>query len=228
MMGRMKKVAGMWGVTRESQELIEGLYFELLQKLNLHFDQTPYLFGWRPSIGDFGLLAPLYAHLGRDPVPATLMKQQAVRVYRWVERMNRPDQDAPEYFDAGDNYLENDEIPQTLIHVLEVLSEDFVPETKAHAQLINQWLSDNNPEAGTPAERFLDKAKFDLRGQTIESVCQPYRFALLQRVQSFYDSLEAEQKADVELMFRQCGMSEILSTRLTRTLGWENNLDIWL
>ena len=228
MMGRMKTVAGLWGVVPERQELIEGLYLELLQKLNQHFEQMPYLFGGRPSIGDFGLLAPLYAHLGRDPMPANLMKREATRVYRWVERMNRADQDAPEYFDVGDDYLADDEIPQTLIDVLKLLAEDFVPETKAHAQIINQWLSDNNPESGTPSERFLSKAEFELRGLSMESVCQPYRFSLLQRVQSYCDSLEAEQKADVDTMFEQCGMNEILNTRLTRTLGWENNLDIWL
>ena len=137
-MGRMKTVAQLWGVTPDRHELIESLYLELLQKLNQHFEHVPYLFGWRPSIGDFGLLAPMYAHLGRDPVPATLMKQQAVRVYRWVERMNHPGQDVPEYFDAGDDYLEGDEIPQTLVGVLKLLSEDFVPETQAHARVINQ------------------------------------------------------------------------------------------
>jgi glutathione S-transferase len=228
MMGRMKTVAGLWGVIPERHELIETLYLELLQALNKHFEQVPYLFGWQPSIGDFGLLAPLYAHLGRDPMPANLMKQQAVRVYRWVERMNRSYQDAPEYFNAGDDYLGDDEIPSTLIDVLKVLAVDFVPETQAHAQGINQWLAEHNPASGAKAERFLEKASFELRGQSMESVCQPYRFALLQRVQSYYDSLEAEQKADVDPMFEQCGMSEILNTRLTRTLAWENNFDIWL
>lgn len=228
MMGRMKTVAGLWGVVPERHELIEALYQELLQKLNQHFEQMPYLFGGRPSIGDFGLLAPLYAHLGRDPMPATLMKQEAVRVYRWVERMNRPDQDAPEYFDADDAYLADDEIPQTLIDVLKLLSEDFVPETQAHAERINQWLSENDPQSGTPAERSLDKASFELRGQSIESVCQPYRFAQLQRVQSFYDSLDKDNKVGVDALFALCGMRELLSIRLDRTLGWSNNLDVWL
>ena len=228
MMGKMKTIAGLWGVTSESHALIEGLYLELLQKLNQHFEKMPYLFGGRPSIGDFGLLAPLYAHLGRDPMPASLMKQQAVRVYRWVERMNRPDQDAPEYFDAGDDYLADDEIPETLIAVLKVLSEDFVPETQAHAERINQWLSENDPQSGTPAERFLDKASFELRGQSIESVCQPYRFAQLQRVQSFYDSLNKDDQVGVDALFTLCGMGELLNVRLDRTLGWSNNLDVWL
>lgn len=228
MMGRMKTVAGLWGVTPERHELIEGLYLELLQKLNQHFEQMPYLFGGRPSIGDFGMLAPLYAHLGRDPMPADLMKRQAVRVYRWVERMNRPDQDAPEYFDAGDDYLADDEIPQTLVDVLKVLAEDFVPETQAHAQVINQWLSSNEPEPGSPAERFLDKATFELRGQTIESISQPYRFALLQRVQSYYDALDTDQRSEIGALLAHCGMSELLNIRLNRTLGWKSNLDIWL
>ncbi|MBT8115206.1 MAG: glutathione S-transferase N-terminal domain-containing protein, partial [Arenicella sp.] len=78
MMGKMQTVAGLWGVVPENHKLIENLYLELLRALNRHFQQVPYLFGWRPSIGDFGLLAPLYAHLGRDPMPSMLMKQQAV------------------------------------------------------------------------------------------------------------------------------------------------------
>ena len=228
MMGRMKTVAGLWGVAPENFELIESLYLELLLKLNRHFEQTPYLLGWRPSIGDFGMIAPLYAHLGRDPVPANLMQQQAVRVYRWVERMNRYDQDASEYFDAGDDYLADDEVPDTLVEVLKHLAEDFVPETKVHAQVINLWLDENQPATGTKAERFLDKASFEIRGQTIESISQPYRFALLQRVQDYFGSLPADQQQQVEEVLAKCKLEELLSIRLNRRLGWENNLDIWL
>ena len=36
----------------------------------------------RLSIGDFGLIAPMYAHLGRDPHPAKLMQQRAVSAHR--------------------------------------------------------------------------------------------------------------------------------------------------
>ena len=40
----------------------------------------PFLLGHRPSIGDFGLLAPIYAHLYRDPVPGFILRT------RWVYR----------------------------------------------------------------------------------------------------------------------------------------------
>ncbi|MFT7285988.1 MAG: glutathione S-transferase [Halieaceae bacterium] len=73
MMGRMRHVALLFGVSEQSRELVEELYLEYLDALNAHFGQYPYLLGWRPSIGDFGLLAPMYAHLGRDPYPARLM-----------------------------------------------------------------------------------------------------------------------------------------------------------
>jgi glutathione S-transferase len=143
MMGKMRYAAQIFGVTDASRELVESLYLEYLEALNNHFEQYPYLLGWRPCIGDFGLLAPMYAHLGRDPYPARLMQQRATRVYRWVERMNRADQDVPEYFDAGEDFLADDEVPETLLSVLRVLAEDFVPETRAAADCINGWLTEH-------------------------------------------------------------------------------------
>jgi glutathione S-transferase len=228
MMEKMQTIAGLWGVGPETSGLVESLYVELLGLLNAHFEQVAYLFGWKPSIGDFGLIAPMYAHLGRDPAPAQLMKQKAIRVYRWVERMNRPDQDAPEYFDAGNDYLENDEIPDSLVAVLQLLAEDLVPETKAAAKHINTWLAQNNPKPGVPAERFFDKVSFKIRGQEINSVAQPYRFYMLQRVHDLYHDLNVSERAGVNELFQNCGLSEMLTTQLNRRLAIRDNLDVWV
>ncbi len=76
------------GVTPQTIPTIEAAYCELLDALDEHFLHYPYLLGGRPSIADFGLMAPMFAHLARDPVPATLMKNRAPNVYRWTERMN--------------------------------------------------------------------------------------------------------------------------------------------
>ena len=70
MMNRMRHAAMIFGVTEQTQAVVESLYLDYLDALNTHFEQYPYLLGWRPSIGDFGLIAPMYAHLGRDPYPA--------------------------------------------------------------------------------------------------------------------------------------------------------------
>ncbi len=231
MMNRMRYVAQVFGVTEQTQPVVEELYLKYLAALNAHLEQYPYLLGWRPCIGDFGLLAPMYAHLGRDPYPARLMQQRATRVYRWVERMNRADQDAPEYFAAGTDFLADDEVPETLLVVLRVLAEDFVPETRAAAACINAWLAQSSPESGAPAMLRLSdsmgNAEFDLRGQAISAVAQPYRFYLLQRVQAVYEGLGASDRESVEHMLDTCGMSGILSIKLDREIGRAENLEVW-
>ena len=228
MMNRMRHAAEIFGVNEATLALVESLYLEFLAALDSHLATVPYLLGWKPCIGDFGLLAPLYAHLGRDPEPRRIMQQRAVRVYRWVERMNRPDQDAPEFFEPGTDYLANDEVPDTLIAVLRIIAEDFLPETRAAANCINTWLAEHQPAMGTPAERMLGMAEFSVRGQSLTAVAQTYRFFLLQRVHDLYDALGDNDKVTVDAMLDRCGLAQIMDIRLDRVIGRADNLEIWL
>jgi glutathione S-transferase len=231
MMNRMRHAAMIFGVTDQTQAVVESLYLDYLDALNTHFEQYPYLLGWRPSIGDFGLIAPMYAHLGRDPHPAKLMQQQAVSVHRWVERMNRYDQDVPEFFKAGNDFVEDDDVPESLMAVLRVLAEDFVPETVAAADAINAWLAENKPEAGVPAVGRLAQAPgtaiFDLRGETIEALAQPHRFYLLQRVQDDYQGLSEPDKVKIDHLLQAAGMKAILEAKLNRYIARVDNLEVW-
>lgn len=233
MMSKMQYAGQLFGVTEETGILVETLYLEFLHALNLHLTEYPYLLGWKPSIGDFGLIAPLYAHLGRDPAPLRLMQQRALRVARWVERMNRADQDAAEFFNPGDDYLPDDSIPETLVAVLKVLAEDLVPETYAAAAVINQWLADNQPEPGTSAQgllahRMFGMAEFNLRGQSISAVAQSYRFVILQKLQQQFAQWESAQQQEVTDLLQRCGLESLLDIKLDRELGWSENQDIWL
>ena len=72
--------------------------------------------------------------------------------------MNREDQDVPEYFNAGDDFLANDDVPETDIPVLKIVAEDFVPETLAAAKRINYWLAEHQTEAGVVAVGRLAEA----------------------------------------------------------------------
>ena len=232
MMNRMRYAAMIFGVTEHTQGVVESLYLDYLDALNAHFEQYPYLLGWRPSIGDFGLIAPMYAHLGRDPHPAKLMQQRAVSVHRWVERMNRADQDVPEFFNAGTEFIDDDEVPESLMAVLRILAEDFVPETLAAADAINGWLAENKPEAGAPVVGRLAQAPgtatFVSRGETIEALAQPHRFYLLQRVQDDYASLSETEKAAVDVVLSKSGMTAILDASLNRRIERADNLEVWV
>ena len=88
LMTRFSGMLGPLGVTPEVMPAMESAYAELLAALEAHFRVHLYLLGGRPSIGDFGLMGPFYAHLARDSVPAMLMRTTAPQVARWTERMN--------------------------------------------------------------------------------------------------------------------------------------------
>lgn len=227
-MKRANRAGQLWGAVPETFKIIEELYLELLELLNAHFADQPYLLGGKPSIGDFGMIAPFYGHLGRDPKPLSLMQERAIRLFRWVERMNRPESDVYEFEVQDEAYVENDHIPDTLIAVLKHLAVDFVPETKAAADHINAWIDAQEELApGRLAERGVGQATFEVRGVTISAMAQPYRFFLLKRVQDEHASLDDAAKAEVEAMLAACDLSDVLGIRLSRDIGRENNREIW-
>lgn len=76
------------GVTEATEGAIEHSYEALLKELDAHFATHRYLLGNRPSIGDFGLIGPLYAHQYRDPASGALMARIAPNVVAWVERVH--------------------------------------------------------------------------------------------------------------------------------------------
>lgn len=226
---RMRTACMAFGAVPDTFALTESLYHELLEKLNLHFSDHPYLLGNKPCVGDFGLIAPCYGHLGRDPAPLSIMQTKAVRVFRWVERMNRPDADIGEFENQSAGYLADDAVPQTLIEVLRHLAIDFVPETRAAAQCINQWLAEQDSlPAGTEAARGVGQASFTVRGVTISALAQPFRFYLLQRVQESFAALADADKQAVRELLIACDMADILDITLARNIGRANNLEVWL
>lgn len=129
------------GGTTETTPAIEAAYFDLLELLNIHFQHVPYLLGGHPSIADFGLMAPLYAHLGRDPAPARLMALRAPNVARWKERMNLAVIEDAEFPDCTPAFPVDDEIPPTLEPILAMLFRDWTPELLANARCFNDWVA---------------------------------------------------------------------------------------
>ena len=233
-MNRMRSAAVSFGVVPEAIPGIEARYLKVLEKLNQHFEVSPYLFGHRPSIGDFSLIAPFYGHLGRDPKPLSIMQARAISVFRWVERMNRPEPDLGEFFAGGqsvtdEDFDRDDCIHDTMIALLQQIAVDFVPETVAAAEFINRWLeAQGDLDPGTPLERGVGLAEFEVEGQALHGLAQPYRFYLLNRVHEDYDSLSPKDRGLVDEMLDRCGMSALIDTRLTRRIGRADNLEVWL
>lgn len=230
--GRMRKVTVSWGVTPDSIPLVEASFKEFLSLFSNHLRAHPYLLGSRPTVGDFGLIAPLFAHLGRDPAPALLIKQTAPRVSRWIERMNSPEEKWAEY-SQHDTMIDASNLPDTLLKLMAYIAEEYLAEITAHIEFTNAWLAERpDLEAGTngldkPGTRFIGSCGFQWRGIELQTSVMPYRFYLLQRIQDCYDRASKAEQAAIEAVFEQTGLLPLLSTRTTRRVERVNHLEVW-
>ncbi|MEM1037297.1 MAG: glutathione S-transferase [Pseudomonadota bacterium] len=228
--GKMRKAAMFFGVTPEVQPTVEAAYQEFLGLFEAHMKERPFLLGGHPTIGDYGLFSPLYAHLARDPAPLHLMQTTAPRVHRWTERMNMSER----YVDgtaikAGDDLFGFEAIPDTLKALMRFVAEDYLPEITAHIEFTNNWLAEN-PDPATaydPKSRFLGATTFEWRGHQISSIVGPYRNFLLQRVTDSFDALSEAHKADVRALFAEAGLDGILELRSPHRVVRKDYLEVW-
>lgn len=228
--GRMRKAAVAFGVTPETYETIETSYSTFLSLYETHLESRPFLFGGYPTVGDYGLFSPLYAHLGRDPKPLQLMQLTAPRVYRWTERMNAPETVHDEAaLKSGPGLFSFDAIPETLKSLMAFIAEDYVPEISAHVKFTNEWLSEQDAPTLKPGAlgRGIGMATFEWRGHTIQTAVMPYRLYLLQRVTDAFEALNASDKAEVESLFEETNLAPLLRLKTTRRVIRENHLEGW-
>lgn len=227
--GRMRKAGAAFGVSEVTLPTIEASYQEFLSLLEAHLRGTYFLLGGHPTLGDYGLMNGLYAHLSRDPHPALIMKRDAPHVFAWTERMNRLPRDAHHIADAPKELFED--VPETLKALMQFIAADFLPEILAHNEFINQWLSEhedtpNDPNTD-PMERVLGMATFEWRGQEIVTAVMPYRNWVIQRLTDYYDNCDADDRYQIRTLFAGVGLVPILETRISRRVVREGNREVW-
>ena len=147
----------------------------LLSLLEAHFDRHDYILGGLPSLADFGLLAPLYAHLFRDAVPGFSLRQKFPLVAEWVERTNGTNalnarcynQPLYEVNDAGalepvpatsdgGALLPDDEGPETLLPILAVFFDEMWPVLQSSMTKLTAYIASEayEPGARLPGKTF--------------------------------------------------------------------------
>ncbi|MEM1152536.1 MAG: glutathione S-transferase family protein [Pseudomonadota bacterium] len=194
------------GITESTSSAIEAEYLQFLLCLDRHLADYDYLFGSRPSIGDFGLMGPLYAHLGRDPVPKKLMKEQAPNVYDWVERMNRRDRSPGEF-------LPGDDIPETLMPVLKSLCTDHLPEVVDVVKHNARYLEEHSGQA---IPRVLGMHEFTIGSVTSERFVHSFAQWMYQRPYSYYHALFDAEKESADRMLEEIGGYDALNVPIEK------------
>ena len=178
------------GVVPDQYAALERWTTTMLDYLEHHFTAQPFLFGTRPSVADFALLGPMYAHLSRDPWPARELIAPRPRLRAWVERMNAPQ---PQ---SGD-FLDGDVVPATLRPLLDSVFDEFYPMLAGIRDVVAETLSTaHRPVSRLP--RSLGPITFPMGAGRYRRDAMPYTLWMMQRVQDHYTSLSTADRAQVD------------------------------
>jgi glutathione S-transferase len=196
------------GITEHTMPGIEAAYLSFLDQLDRHLARYDFLLGSRPSIGDYGFMGPLYAHLGRDPVPLALMQERAPHVYAWVCRMNDP-------VPRSGAFLANDEIPDTLLPILATMCTDQLPDVLDVIAHNGAWL-EANPGGSIP--RFLGMHPFTSGTAKGERVISSFSQWMFQRPWLHYQSLAEKDRAAADELLERVGGLGAMNTDIRHWL----------
>ena len=197
---------GMVGVTAATGPVIEAHTRELLEALEAHFAEHPWLLGGHPSLADCALMGPLYGHLYNDAVPGRLLRKHAPRTCHWIERMNHPD---PETF--GD-LVPDDAVPPTLRQLVILAARDTVPLMLDATRAFASWV-DASPMRDGELPRAVGTLATVLGGAGVERLTLPYSQWMVQRVVDRFAALPDRQRGAVEEALAGTGWEPLLAWR---------------
>jgi glutathione S-transferase len=202
------------GISEDTVAGVESDYERLLLGLNEHFANHRYLLGSRPSIGDYGLMGPLYAHNYRDLWSGEQMRRIAPHVARWVGSMNTPTPNSG-------SFLPDDEIPKTLMPLLEVMFAEGMPALMASLDANAAWI-DANPDA-EEIPRGVGEHEFVIGGAPGKRMIRSYSQWMLQRPLDNYRSLKGEDRERVDRLLEGVGGRECLQSPIRRRVTRREN-----
>jgi glutathione S-transferase len=221
------------GINPQTAATIETAYEELLEILDVHFQSYPYVMGWRVSIADLGLIAPMYAHLGRDPYPTALMKKLAPNVARWVERMQLPNTPDGEFASHEADWLPDDAIPATLEPVLALIFKDWGPQLFADMTSYQQWC---DAHLGAPSGQLINVNDVPIVHPTVGMVSYAWRDVRVQRASAVHglwlfqmaqfaaQALSGEAAQNLAALLQRTGGQGVMAITLPRQMERRNNV----
>ena len=200
LMQRMSGSLPMLGVNEQTREAVDAWFDTLLEILSRHFQHNRFLLGDRATIADFALLGPMYAHLGRDPVPAARMRERAPRVMAWLHEANDAAGSQP---DAGEPA-----VADTLMPLLEEIGRVFVPMQQAASNAADQAAA--GLEVGEAVPRVLGFVETPILGIPSSRYVNSYSVWRHARTATRYADLEAADRHRVDAWLEPAGVLPLL------------------
>lgn len=197
------KMAGympLLGVTEETIPGLEAFTSQLLERLDAHLSEHPFLLGTRPCLGDFSLFGPLWAHLYRDP-DTTALFDECPAVIAWMERLRGEPGDTGEF-------LANDDVPPTLEPILRTMFDEQLVHLVALVEAIDRWCGDN-PDATRVPRSLGNTDVFSVGGHCGTRRLITFSQWMLQRVLAARDGLDPADRERVLTWLRAIGGDQL-------------------
>ena len=174
---RQTRLLATMGEQASNRPLYQSTYAEVLEAIEAQLETDRFLFGGRPSIGDFGLYGQL-SQLAIDPSASAVMRRQAIRTFQWVQDIDDASGIEGQWRDPGQPHGPG------VARLLKLIGEVYLPLLDANATAVA------NGEA---------QVRTELRGQPMVIRANPYKarclgelkLALQQALDDGATSLEA-------------------------------------
>ena len=208
--GKLRGMLHSVGVRPGQFAMMDAWMRDMLDLLDAHFAQHRFLFGDRPTLGDFGLIGSMYGHLGRDPWPARELLAPRRHLRAWIDRMAEPSHSAA----SLPALLANDQIAPTLAPVFQAIAREFVPllegiNAQVRARLVD-W------PAGKALPRSLADVEAPMGQGLLRRAAIPYTLWMAQRTLDVFRSMNTVEQAQVRAWLASVGGERLLALDIPR------------
>lgn len=177
-----------------------------LDGLNAHFAEHKFLLGDRPCMGDYGLIGPLYAHIGRDPLSSRDLIDTRPHLKAWIQRMFEP------ATSTGGEFLPDDRIPETLMPALRSIFDEMLPFIRACADAVRE--APVVPADSKQVQRFMGTVSYPMAGGIHKRKAAGYPVWMTQRLLDVYRSMPATEQQQIKGWLHTVGGEALLQLNL--------------
>lgn len=193
------------GITEKTTSALEKNTHDILSALDSILGLQAYVAGNTPTLADFSLYGPIYAHLYRDPYPDDLVKQYK-HVVRWINDLK--ENGSPEQ----SKFIDNESLVSRLQPLLSIWRDTHLPVIKQTLTAVSNWIKSNPQQNKLP--KVMGKSVIRFGNSEESRLNLTYGYWMWQRIHQAYNSLSDEEKLIVKQNLEYLGINDLLDASL--------------
>ena len=172
--------------------VIEDSFKRYMKLLDQHLTEHRFLLGDRPAACDFATYGQLTCLALFDPTPSQWILQNCPRIYAWTSGL----EDLSGYGIYDDDWINFDDIPETLIALLTEIGALYVPYLFANDSAVQR----RDPQVDT-----------EVNGQRWQQTTFPYHSKCLKWLREYYaNNLSETQRASYESLLGKTKLDQLI------------------